>query len=531
MLIDSLGENTDSVIVCTSAVFSALVFSLILVPIVRYLAISVGMTDKPDQKRKLQSKAISLGGGLAVYGSLAAAFCFTIWVDRTYFDQILGAIGFRWYVLFGCAAALMVVGLIDDRWGLRGRQKLLLQVLIVACLIGSNTTISQIDLIVYRLELGVFAYPVTMVWLLFAINALNLIDGADGMATTVGTIVSIGFGLVSLASMGPSYPAIVGFALAGSLMGFFVFNKPPASIYLGDAGSMMIGLFIGVLATWGTVKESTILAAAPIAIMILPLFDSTAAVVRRWLTGRSIYVTDRGHLHHLLQQRFGIHGMLAIVAIACIVTTSMAVLAVVTGHSWISYLGILLVGGGLIATKSFGHAEARLIMGRGFHFARSFTVHPSKCEVKQLHLGVPLQGDGPWETLWEPLVEFAAANGITQIKIDLNLAWIHEGYHAAWRNVRLPERASRLNVNLPLFLQRGDEEITIGRLEVVIKADDSRAYASIAALGDRLTDITPQLNHIVSELEAQKRFELTSNATVVPDSNPSMGAAEPQLVE
>jgi UDP-GlcNAc:undecaprenyl-phosphate GlcNAc-1-phosphate transferase len=341
------------------------------------------------------------------------------------------------------------------------------------------------------------AFPVTVIWLLLAIIALNLIDGADGMATTAGGVISGGLGIIALYN-GSSMSALIAFSLAASLVGFLAFNRPPASIYLGDAGSMTIGLFVGVLAVWSSVKESTILASAPVAILAIPLFDSSAAIVRRWLTGRSMYTTDRAHLHHLLLEKHGPVRMLLVVAGLCIITTSLAVMSVVWNRPWLAVL---------VLTRSFGHAEAKLLAGRAVHFIRSFAAHPVDSESETHHRRVALQGEERWDTVWEPLVAFAKGHGLSQVKIDLNLAWLHEGYHANWQSVRMPEKPLQLQISLPLFANRFADlsRVPIGRLEVISAANDPGVHERIASLSDLLADLAVEINRIVERLERDKR--------------------------
>ena len=166
--------------------------TLAFVPIVRYASHACGIVDQPDQERKLQAKPVALGGGLAVFIALVVGFVSTILIDRAYFGRILGDVSFNYYILFGAGGCLLLVGLIDDAWALRGRQKLLLQCLILFALVGGGTLIRQIGLFGYEIHLGVLAFPITVVWLLISVNALNLIDGADGVATTSGSIICIG---------------------------------------------------------------------------------------------------------------------------------------------------------------------------------------------------------------------------------------------------------------------------------------------------------------------------------------------------
>lgn len=511
------------------SILLSLVLSLMLVPTVRFLARRIGMVDRPDRQRKLQSEAIALGGGVAVFVSLAMTFAATLILDRMFFGDVLGTVSLKWYVLFGSAGAMLLVGLIDDAYGLRGRQKLLCQCLIIACLIGGGTLIKRLSVLGIEFDLGMFSVPVTVLWLLVAVNALNLIDGADGMATTAGIIICIGMGLASLFFFS-QLSVITGFALAGALIGFLVFNKPPASIYLGDAGSMMIGLFVGVLAIWSNFKESAVLASAPLAILAIPLFDSTAAVLRRWLTGRSIYATDRAHLHHLLQQKYGSNNMLWVVAGLCSVTMVCSVASLYLHWNWLPAVGVAIVLAILIQSRTFGNAEASLVVTRMFHLMQSFVMAPHKCTVEKHQRRVPLQGKANWDTVWEPLVEFGKKHDLARIKIDLNLAWVHEGYHANWQSVRLPEKAFQLNVSLPLFAcrkWRGEEPIQIGRLEIVANAEDATAYQTIADLSDQLADLSPQIDRIVRSLEVARLPQPTAD----PDSAkpPVQDAANPVI--
>lgn len=499
----------------------SLISSLILVPVVRKLARTFGAIDKPDQQRKLQTDPVALGGGVAIFASLVIAFVGTIWIDRAFFGFQLGYNRSPWYLLFGSAAALLVVGLVDDIWNLRGRQKLLAQILIVTMLVGSGTVIEQIGLFGHNFNLGVFAFPVTMLWLLIAINALNLIDGADGMATTVGIIICLGLGIASTMTSG-GFATIVGFALAGALAGFLVFNKPPATIYLGDAGSMMIGLFLGVLAIWTRLKEPSVLATAPIAIFALPLFDSTAAVMRRWLTGRSIYQTDRGHLHHLIQQKYGRKRMLLVVGCLCLITTTMSLLSIRASLPLLPIVGVVTVLGLLVATKTFGHTEIKLLVLRLYHFTHSFSMSADDAGEKKYQRKVQMQGDGAWETIWEPLVDFAKGHEMARIKIDLSMPWIHEGFHANWQSARMPEKASQLSICLPLFTaarvdpsKAKDEnldladvtdqhnQVHIGRLEIIAPANNSGIYDRFNDLVDHLIEMGIQIDMIVASLESQ----------------------------
>ncbi|QDT13117.1 MraY family glycosyltransferase [Stieleria marina] len=491
-------------LIVTSVILS-LSLALVLVPFVRFTARKIGMVDRPDAERKLHQKPVALGGGIAVFVAATASFALTVIIDRWNGTATLGYMQPQWHILYFAAACMLAVGLIDDVFSLRGRQKLLMQCLIIAVIVGSGTIIDSIGLLGFEIELGVFAFPITVLWLLIAVNALNLIDGADGMATTAAIIICVGLGVLSLAG-GAALNAVVAFGLAGALLGFLCFNRPPATIYLGDAGSMTIGLLIGVFAIWSSVKESTVLASAPVAILAIPLFDSSAAIVRRWLTGRSLYATDRGHLHHLLQEKFGPYGMLLVVAVLCSSTTILAVLSVTFDLPWLAAAGVAVVLGVLVYTRSFGHAEYRLVLGRGMNFAKSFATRSHSADNAKLHTRIPIQGSGNWDAVWDQLVEFAENHELAKIRIDLNIAWLQEGYHATWKSVRQPEKAFKLVVKLPLFTRRQSdgEQASIGILEIVAPAIDNTVYERIADVSNKLVELVPQIDAIIVDLEANQ---------------------------
>ena len=268
---------------------------LLVTPVVRKLALRLNIVDSPDKHRKLHQQATPLGGGVAVLlsflGVVAAVLIFSD-------SQRAEAADNAWF-LFGIitsAVVLCAVGLLDDRHGLRGRQKLLGQVGAVCILLSSGLVIDSVQIFGSTFELGLLSVPFTMFWLLGAINALNLIDGVDGLATSVGIILSAAASVMAILTGHPT-EAFLAMAVSGALCGFLIYNSPPASIFLGDAGSMIIGLILGALAIRSALKgPATVVLSVPTAILAIPIFDVSMAIVRRRLTGRSIYTTDRGSL-------------------------------------------------------------------------------------------------------------------------------------------------------------------------------------------------------------------------------------------
>lgn len=483
----------------TAVAFSVAVLgSLCIVPVIRCASRRYGIVDRPDPERKLHGRETALCGGLAVFLASVAAFLGTMYWGGLAGIPELSALPSRWLVLFGAATAMMLVGLVDDTLTLRGRQKLLAQMIILSCLIGSGTLIQTIRVFGVSLELGIFAYPITMLWLLGAVNALNLIDGADGMATTAGMIICGGLALLGLQS-GAGAEAIASISVAGALLGFLAYNRPPASIFLGDAGSMLIGLVVGVLATWSSSKGSTVLAAAPVAVLAIPLFDSAMAILRRWLTGRSIYATDRAHLHHLLVLRFGPRGMLMVVAGLCLATTTAAVLSVVLAQQWIAVVGAIAVLGVLIGTRSFGHAELSLLGRRAASFCESLLIPAARCEQRMQSRTAQLQGNRQWRQVWDVLLEFAQKHELAQVKLDLNISWMHEGYHGVWSSVRMPDKVEQMSLRIPLiaFDPKLNQDRIVGRLDAIARGTDPAVYDTLERLGEVLADLRPMLTELL----------------------------------
>jgi len=161
----------------------------------------------------------------------------------------------------------------------------------------------QIMVFDYRVTLGWLGVPLTVLWLVGCINALNLLDGMDGLASLIGLSTSLMLALIA-SGLGHPHVAVAAVVFAGVLAGFLVFNLPPATSFLGASGSMVSGLVLGLLGIQGSMKTSTTLAiTAPAIVMALPMFNVLLAVIRRKLTGQRFDAADRLHIHHRLLDR------------------------------------------------------------------------------------------------------------------------------------------------------------------------------------------------------------------------------------
>ena len=351
----------------TSILLAALMFSFILsmglTRLYRHLARRVGLVDSPDGRRKFQPTAIPVAGGLAVLSSSILTLLGLILFQAPFSQYLVHEP--RVLSLLGAVAIIALVGIVDDLHDLRIRHKFLGQLIAISVLLlAGDLHLQRIELFGTLIDLGPFGPLFAVFWLLGCINAINLIDGMDGLLGSLGAILFLTIATIA-ALNGQWFIVLIAGVFAGSLMGFLCFNLPPASIYLGDCGSMVIGMVVGTLSLHSSTKVPTALAlATPITLLILPIFDTFAAIARRRLTGQSIFMTDRGHFHHCLQRRMNRPMILVMVIGFGILTAGGTIATTIWRNDWYAILASLAVVVSLIVSRLFGHAEMRLIRQR-----------------------------------------------------------------------------------------------------------------------------------------------------------------------
>lgn len=427
--------------------------AILAAPAVALICQLLGVVDRPDGYRKLHASAVPLTGGptitiSVVLAMLAAVFFFPGALLDTKGD-------FRFLVALSCASALIVlVGILDDRIGLRGRQKLLGQFMAAVIMLPSGIQIRSVEILGYPIEFGDLSIVVTLFWILGAINSLNLIDGVDGLASTTGIVLSLSIAAVTYITGGRPDGLLISLALAGALCGFLVYNFPPARMFLGDSGSMLIGLILGCVALKCSVKQYTAVALImPTAIWAIPIFDSAMAIIRRRLTGRSIYATDRGHLHHCLVRRGHTGGrLLLVVASLCALTGAGAIASATFGNDLIAITAVLTAIALLVVTRSFGHAELTLLTNRVRRFATSLLRRLEGPKPLLHHEQVRLQGKHEWDEVWAILTEFAEQHDLDCVELMVNLPSIGEEYHATWRTKSNVEQHEAWRTEIPLIV-------------------------------------------------------------------------------
>ncbi len=472
-----------------TAIGVSFVSCLALTPLVRRLAVRWRIVDAPDEYRKLHRQEIPLGGGVAIM----IAFMLSLFVVATFSDSQQFVLGSDLEFVIGLAVGALiicVVGIIDDRYGLRGRQKLLGQLAAATAIVASGLVINNISLFDARIELGLLAVPFTFFWLLGAINSLNLLDGADGLATSVGIVLSLAIAGMAMLT-GHTTEAFLACAMAGGLAGFLVYNRPPASIFLGDAGSMFIGLTLGALAIRGSFKgPATVALAAPLAIWTIPILDACMAILRRKLTGRSIYSTDRGHLHHTLQRHgLGSSKTVITVGILCLCTALGALISIPLHSDLVAYGSILAVVTLLVVSRVFGYSESVLLLRRARHLAYSFApVQRRRSGAAALE--TRLQGDQRWDELWSTLTDFAERFDLSAVELNVHLPAINEDYHAKWQRREAPGESEVWYSDIPLVA----DTTTVGRLRI---SGACQAGSACTWMGDLIAGLKPFETHLL----------------------------------
>jgi UDP-GlcNAc:undecaprenyl-phosphate GlcNAc-1-phosphate transferase len=483
----------------------SLALSLILTPAARAVASRYGLVDKPDQRRKLQGQAIPVAGGIAVLLASLLTMAIMLGADGCpWADDFFGQ-ATSWLGLAVAALVIGIVGVLDDIGFLRGRHKLLGQFAAIGILMATGLMVRSIRVGDLELELGMLAIPFTAFFLLGAINSLNLLDGMDGLLGTVALIVTLAF--AGMAAMGGKWTtACVSVTMAGALLGFLRYNLPPASVYLGDAGSMLIGLVIGSLAIKGSLKgPATFALAAPVAILAIPILDTLAAIFRRKLTGRSIFTTDRGHLHHcLLRQGFSKGKVLLFVSLFCVATAMGAYLSITLNNEWLALLAAVTVAFLLVGMRWFGHGEARLVLDRVKGLVGS-TLR-LKSAVGPQDSAVHLQGSGAWTEPWAKMTQSAEELSLKTMHLDINAPALHESYHARWVNPTDDDAEvgeTSWSVAIPLVWQ----DQTVGRLEVSGGRDGEPIWKKVAALTKLADELEYILFKIADEAGLHTRLE------------------------
>jgi len=382
-------------------------FALSLVA--RRLAPKLGAMDGPDGFRKLQDRPVPRAGGVAVFLAFFASL-------------VLGAFVCRWQELADClrsldflsllggAAAVLFVGLWDDIRGLRARWKLLGLALVAAAMYGAGYRIGAVsNPFGPAINLGYWALPVTVFWFLGCMNAVNLIDGLDGLA---GGVVVFAAGTIFLTSMlfGNTLAALLSVALAGSALGFLLLNFHPASIFLGDSGSYLLGFLIAALGLRGASKSHMVVALViPVIALGLPVMDTSLAILRRWSKALPVSASDRQHIHHKLIE-LGLSERQAVLLLygACVLLGGVALLMSAANN--LQAAALLAVFGVItcLVVRVIGRHEIKLVKRRLLDRSRRAMQH-SRCKTAAYAASTKMRQARGLPDMWDMFSEAAQA--------------------------------------------------------------------------------------------------------------------------
>ena len=330
-----------------AALVTAMVVALITTPVVKSLAFRVGAVDVPKDNRRMHDHPIPRMGGLAIFFGFLLSVLIYVELTPELTGMLLGGV------------IIVVLGIFDDIYALGAKFKLMVQIAaaLVAVLSGnvievlSNPNVFSSDL---WWELGWLAYPVTIIWIVAITNAVNLIDGLDGLACGVSTISSLTMLVISLAvADGPV--AVIMAALAGGCIGFLPYNLNPAKIFMGDTGSTFLGFILAVMSIQGLFKFYTIISfAVPFLMLGLPIFDTCFAFIRRIAHGQSPMHPDRSHVHHrLIDMGFNQKQAVAVLYIISAILGLSAVVLTTSGALKAMMLLLALCAAGAVSARIF----------------------------------------------------------------------------------------------------------------------------------------------------------------------------------
>ena len=280
---------------------SALGASLVLTPSIRRFCQRVEWLDVPQDGRRLHTAPVPRLGGVAIFLSVMLSMASLSLID----SGISHAMGSQWRsaaAVLGPSAIVFLFGVYDDFARASARWKVVAQVAAAVLLyyLGGRIDALTVPFVGYFTLPPVIGFALTLVWVVGISNAFNLIDGLDGLATGASLFASLVILGVSLVN-GRPVVTVMSLALAGALIGFLRYNFNPASIFLGDSGSLFIGFLLAALSVTGSQKASTAVAVAiPLMAFALPVIDTGFAIARRFISGKPLFEGDREHIHHKL---------------------------------------------------------------------------------------------------------------------------------------------------------------------------------------------------------------------------------------
>jgi UDP-GlcNAc:undecaprenyl-phosphate GlcNAc-1-phosphate transferase len=469
----------------------AMLLALIATPLVVRAARSWRVLDHPGVRR-VHSRAVPRLGGVAVFAAVVIPVVVLQFLDTDFARGLAdpGAHVRQVHVLalLVTGGLVFAIGLVDDLVGVGVRTKLIVQVIAatIACAMGI-----RIDFIGVGgqtvIEFGWWAWPLTILWVVSITNAVNLIDGLDGLAAGI-SLIACGVMLVFAVYTQNVTMTVLMTAMLGSLTGFLFFNFNPARIFLGDCGSMFLGYFLATASVMCSMKSAALVGLAlPAAALGLPIFDTLFSMLRRALERRSMFGADRKHIHHRLVDS-GLHQRHAVIIMYAITALAAGIGMLMILVSDVGELALILIGALLPSLLVF-RAVGAMRIGESFstfQHNRSIARDIKEQRRGSEEMRLCLQEAKTLDEWWKALRRAAREMGFARMVIQLELPG-EPGRRLVWRLPHRQAGADRtMQAVFPLGHRKGGGPL---RVEIDVPVDEAleSAGASVALFG-RLLD-------------------------------------------
>lgn len=454
----------------------AFFLALVLTPICRDIFGSYRVVDEPNERRKVHDRPIPRVGGIAIAISYVCALLISDLSGIPSHNALM------WKLLPG-AVLVFMVGLLDDLAGLKPWQKLIGQLAAAYLAYWSGVRIEYLG------GHGIPEWsglPITILWLLICCNAINLVDGLDGLAAGIGLFATITSFVAAL--LYNNMPlAIMTFPLAASLLAFLCYNFSPATVFLGDCGSLLIGFLLGCYSVIWANKSATLLGmTAPLMALSLPLLDVALSIVRRKLRSKPIFGADRGHIHHRLLDR-GMTPRRAVLVLygICALGATLSLLQTALHDRYTGIIVVLFCLAAWSGVRKLDYVEftvaGRLLFGGEFQ-------HAQLIRVSLIRLEKSLLEAQNFPECWQALFHACRELGFSRVRFEIAGVERADSAVEAHGNPNLirgdensaMEKASDEYWSASIPLNAG------GRLELFHAFNEARHAAVVAALADLL---------------------------------------------
>jgi UDP-GlcNAc:undecaprenyl-phosphate GlcNAc-1-phosphate transferase len=457
---------------------TSLIFSMAFTPVVIRIARKYNLVDRPSA-RKVHSIAVPRIGGVAIFmacvlGGVSSYFYSNDITVKIFHDPRLLWLAIGSLVIFG-------LGLIDDLWRLGYIAKFSVQILAGIIAYTGGLRIEIITFLPQHslAHLGL-CLPITVLWVVLVINAINLIDGLDGLAAGVGFLVCLV--LLILSILGERYiPAAVLAGLAGSLLGFLVFNSNPASIFMGDSGSYFIGFVLASVSMMGSFKGQTAASILiPMIALGLPLMETVWSTIRRFIYGQKLFSPDRDHIHHrLIALGLSQRRVVLILYGITVLMGCVSITLVYTHDNRTALLLVLFAAGIIFGIQKLGYLD--FLRSNSFRFWLKDVSDEAGLSLERrsfLNFQVAIQNSADLESLWKNLSKAAQwlHFDLVELRMENKLKVDNQGGRFFWWN---KERDEDGDDDWGSFLKRK----TLMKLELPLTPNKSGASGNRGSYG------------------------------------------------